>query len=131
MKTLDEINRAINRLLRGTNQVAVAVAASPLTNRAAALREIAEALTRIDGVQRILIAEEPNLEYHFDSERKATPAMIRVAELIDSADKCLESGRFDEAAEILQRACDLEPPVLVYETLAKRLEEVRDKARAK
>jgi hypothetical protein len=129
MKTLDEINRSINRALRAANQVAVEVAASPLNNRAAAIQEITQALAHIDALQRMLVADDPSLEYHFDPGRGPTPAMTRVRDLVECAEKHVEAGQLNAAAEALQRACDLEPPPLVYETIAKRLEEVKRLAR--
>lgn len=131
MKTLEELNREINYALRVTNQVAVDVAASSLRERRAALNEITEALVHLDALQRILVADDPSLEYHFDPDRKATPAMKRIAELVESADRLVESEQFSEAAAMLQSACDLQPPPLVYETIAKRLEDVRSKQERK
>ena len=125
MKSLEQLNREINRALRATNRVALDVASSTLHDRQAALNEITQALAHIDALQRILIAQDASLEYHFDPDREPTAAMETIAGLVEAADKHLQSGRRTEAIAVLQSACDLEPPPLVYEMLEKRLNELK------
>ncbi len=125
MKQLEEINREINRALRAANQVAVDVASSPLRDRNAALHEITQALAHIDTLQRMVVAEDPSLEYHFEPNREPTSAMKKISSLVETADNLIRDGKRAEAAEALQRARDLEPPPLVYEMIERRLEELK------
>lgn len=121
MKSLEDLNREINRALRAANRVAVDVASSSLQDRKAALHEITQALAHIDKLQRMIVAQDPDLEYHFDPDKEPTPTMKSIADLVEAADRHIAEGRQAEAVEILQRACDLEPPPLVYEMIEKRL----------
>ena len=73
----------------------------------------------------MVIAEDSSLEYHFESDREPTAAMKTIAELVEAADSHLESGKRAEAIAVLQSACDLEPPPLVYEMLEKRLYDLK------
>ena len=121
MTTLSDLNRALNRALRVTNRVAVDEAASSLRDLAAAVKEITQALEHLENLYRFIVAEDPNLEYHFDPDRAPSETMKAIANLVKEADTCTNDGKPTEAVKLLQQARDMEPPPLVYEIIEKKL----------
>jgi hypothetical protein len=122
MSSAEEINRLVNRGLRVLNEVAVKVAASRLADRKLALNESTEAVTHLTALQRLIVREDPSLEYHYDPKREPTIFMKKIGSLVDEAEALLRAGKTDDAACVLRRARDLEPPPLTYEMLSKKLE---------
>jgi hypothetical protein len=105
--------------------VAVGLPSSSLQDRESALEEVSQALVHLDALQRIIVAQDPSLEYHFDPQRARTPAMKTIAEHVQAAEEFIQSGRLGEAVASLEHARDLEPPPLVYEMIEKRLGEIK------
>ena len=125
MSDLDKINKAINRSLRILNGIAVTVASSSQLDRDAALREITEALARINALQRLVVTCDPALEYHYDPNRPPSPTMKAIGDLVEAAETHVQQGNFAAAEELLRRAQDMEPPPLAYEMIEKRLNSLR------
>lgn len=125
MNELEKLNRSVNRSLRELNGIAVAVSSSLWTDRKAALHEVIQALAHLDAVQRLIYTSDPKLEYHFDPNRPPTHAMTMLAQLVDKAEDQARNGDVPGAKQALQRALELEPPPLAYETIEKRLNELK------
>lgn len=121
MPSLTDLNRALNRALRMTNLVAVDVAASSFRERAAAVTEVTQALVHLENLYRLIIAEDPSLEYHFDPDRKPSATMRAIIKMVKKADTYTADGNIPEATKLLQQVRDMEPPPLVYEIIEKKL----------
>lgn len=121
MKSLDQLNRELNRALRVTNRVVVDVAASSLRDRTAAVQDLTQALVHLENVYRMIVAEDPSLEYHFDPDREPSATMRTIASLVKEADTYTSNGNITEAVKLLEQARDMEPPPLVYEIVEKKL----------
>lgn len=111
------------------NGIAVQVPSSGIRDRKAALQEITHALARIDALQRLLVASDADLEYHLDPNRPPTRAMKEILGLVEAAENHVRQGNLSAAEEILRRAQEKEPPLLVYETIAKRIDSIRRSGR--
>lgn len=125
MTDLEELNRAINRTLRALNGIAIRAPLSGLKDSKAALREITEAVAHLDALQRMVVASDEGLEYHFDPRRPPTRSMKEIADLVESAEDHVRRGKILAAEDMLRRAQEKEPPPLVYEAIAKRLDSIR------
>ena len=128
--SLDELNRSLNRSLRTLNNAANTFAKSSLADRMIAVDEIAQALELIMGVQKRVIREDPNLEYHHDPKRAPTDFMRKVESAMQSADAALQAGDEASARKWFARALSMEPPPLAYEVIAKRLSAFEGDARS-
>jgi len=82
-----ESNRALNRTMRFLNLAAVALAASELPSRREVLASLSRLIADTTEAQRSLVAQHPDLAYHFDSE----PATDRVHE--EGSLDCRRSGK--------------------------------------
>jgi hypothetical protein len=96
-----------------------------LPDRNLALGEITEALTHVDKLQSLVFAADPELEYHHDPNRAPSRIMKEVAALVEAAERHLAEGNAAAAERTFQRACEMEPSPLAYETIEKRLNALR------
>jgi hypothetical protein len=81
-------------------------------------------ISELTATKRALVAQFPELEYHFEPERAPTEFMRHVQELSEEAEKAAANGLQATAIAKLQEALSLEPPSLVYEFLEKRRDEL-------
>lgn len=126
MNDLEALNRAVNRALRALNGIAVRVASLSLPEHSAALQEITQALAHIDALQRLIVAADPDLEYHYDPNRPPSRIMKTITDLVEAAEHHIRRGDVSAAEEILQRVQEMEPPPLPYEAIEKRLKSLRE-----
>lgn len=83
--------------------------------------EIIGAIERVHNLQRLIVSIAPDLEYHSDPAKPPTPAMKRLAAILDKAETHIHSRDVGAAQEALKSALALEPPPLAYEQIEKRL----------
>lgn len=124
IKNLEELNGAINRALRLLNGIAVNVP-SLVPKNDAALTEIVKAIEHAYNLQRLVVAIQPDLEYHSDPAKPPTRVMKKLSALLDEAETHIRAGNVAAAEEVLKKASDLEPPPLAHEQIEKRLKSLR------
>jgi len=121
VKSLEQLNGLINRALRAVNDAAVFAAMADVAKREYAIGQIVRAVECLSNVKDLIVEADPNLEYHFDPGRAATPYMNAVAQLVISAETARQGGDSEQAAELLQKALELDPPPFAYESIEKQL----------
>ena len=119
-----ELNRTLNRAARFANLAAVTVANGGVEVSKNLVEKLVEVLAEIDAVQRALVRDNPELEYHFESDRAPSAFMREVQRFGREAEQAMAHGDHSLAIQKLNQALALEPPPLAYEILEKRRNEI-------
>lgn len=124
---LRQINQLLNRTARALNKTAVELANSNHKQLRQKSKGIANALEILVDIQGDLYALDPDLEYHYDPNRKKTKYMQHILALTSAAKEFEEKGDKKSAIENLKVALETEPPPLTYEAIEKEIARLRER----
>jgi len=121
MDDLGALNRLLNRCARDLNDAAVAITKTEAEEVRSCVALLVGAIAKVTEIQAKIFRIEPELEYHYDPNRKPTAYMRELANLAESAKAAERKGDLETARRHLVTAMALEPPALTYEALSRAL----------